>query len=137
MDNCSDCDNGCALRKMSRESDVSDRKSYISITDSDSMDDSDVESQYDDYYKKHDTKVAHNRKEMVQNIKELKNRKERSFKQIDKFDLSRSLYEAILYPEKSKGFKFPAPFQTLSYSFQQKNSFYVKTNELGIFKYLI
>ena len=50
---------------------------------------------------------------------------------IDRFELSRSLYEAILFPEKIKGFKFPAPFQSLTYSFQQKNSFYVKTNEMG------
>jgi hypothetical protein len=50
--------------------------------------------------------------EQIQRLGVLKNKKSHYFKDIDRVYLSRTLYEAILYPEKAKGFKFPAPFQT-------------------------
>jgi hypothetical protein len=114
MDNCSDCGDApkCNLkrRKNSLSSNSVTSNSYISYTDSD-MSEDDVNDQYKEYYKD-DGKVAKNKHELVQNINELKKQKEHFSRPIDKFSLSKSLYEAILYPEKAKGFKFPAPFQT-------------------------
>lgn len=159
QNSCSQCeeDSGCPLelyhkkmknhskkkhsRKNSYNSSNSDNKSYLSITlddgsDSDDFDTDSVISDLDrnDYYveKKPHIKLPTNSLDQIRNFHKLSKEGDGNhFKDINKIELSRTLYEAILYPEKAKGFKFPAPFQTLTYSFQQKNSFYVKTNELG------
>ena len=147
MNSCSDCECDANVsrgedfkkrkRNRSRESrgsrgsrgSMSD-KSYISFTDSDISED-DIYDDYDDYYRKSTKKIA-NLQDQIDELNRLKNEGEDNhFRPIEKYRLSKTLIEAVLYPEKAKGFKFPAPFQTLSYSFQQKNSFYVKTNAFG------
>ena len=87
---------------------------------------------YINYYKEFSNIPANkDAKSFVKNVDLLKTSNDSYDRPIDKVKLSRTLFESILYPEKAKGFKFPGLFQTLTYTFQQKNSFYVKTNEYG------
>ena len=54
-----------------------------------------------------------------------------SFKTTDIYKMTKTLIEAILFPEKFKGFKFPAPFMLPSYCYQQKSSFVLRSNANG------
>lgn len=53
------------------------------------------------------------------------------YRPIEHKEIDRTLFEALLYPELSKGIKLPAPFQIPTYVFQQKNSFTITTNSSG------
>lgn len=54
-----------------------------------------------------------------------------TYRPIEIQELPRTLFESILFPELSKGVKFPSTFQMPTYTFQQKNSFLVSTNAAG------
>lgn len=53
------------------------------------------------------------------------------YRPIEMYELHRTLFEALLFPEMAKGIKLPAPFQIPTYCFQQKNSFILQTNSSG------
>jgi hypothetical protein len=54
-----------------------------------------------------------------------------SFRPIDYYKLNVNLFKGIAFPEIYKGVRFPAPFSSPTFSFQQKSSFAVDLNALG------
>jgi hypothetical protein len=77
-------------------------------------------------------KTCDDEEEDQEHFKKVGKFKSVSNKRFDYFKLCQNLYEAILFPEKAKGFKFPAQFQIPTYTFQTKTSFYLQTNNSGV-----
>lgn len=53
------------------------------------------------------------------------------FRPVDIYQLSIDLYKGIAFPELYKNIRFPAPFSTPTFSFQQKTSFTADLNDKG------
>ena len=77
------------------------------------------------------TPLANNMQEFTTGVRKMRKAKIPYYRPIDILQLKRTLCEAMIFPEMSKGVKFPSEFQIPTYCFQQKNSFTVSTNSLG------
>ena len=84
------------------------------------------------YYKqKRNFQHANTLAQFSRNVADIQKAKMPFYRPIEIYDLHRTLFEAMIFPEQAKGIKFPAPFQIPTYTFQQKNSFTIQTNALG------
>lgn len=65
-------------------------------------------------------------------VMELEKENNRSYRPIEVHEYHRTLYEAMIFPELSKGIKFPSNFMAIpTFTYQVKNSFTISTNSLG------
>lgn len=53
------------------------------------------------------------------------------FRPVDMFELNVGLFQALIFPEKYRHIRLPAPFYIPTYTFQQKTSFSVSLNANG------
>lgn len=68
----------------------------------------------------------------IEKAKHLNHIAKKSYRPIEIHENHRTLYEALIFPEISKGIKFPTEFMSIpTFTHQIKNSFVIKTNSQG------
>lgn len=68
----------------------------------------------------------------IERAKNLHNVAKKNYRPIEIYENHRTLYEALIFPEISKGIKFPTEFMSIpTFTHQIKNSFTIKTNSQG------
>ena len=65
-------------------------------------------------------------------VAEMQKQSNQSYRPIEIMEENRTLFEAIIFPELSKGIKFPSSFMGIpTFTYQVKNSFTISTNSKG------
>ena len=86
---------------------------------------------YSDYDKVYEQKNAVI-KDFISKVNALQKQNNQAYRPIEIYEHHRTLFEAMIYPELSKGIKFPSDFMSIpTFTYQIKNSFVISTNELG------
>lgn len=79
-------------------------------------------------YKESDEDEVNNPQQLINVFNKRLKHKKTFERPIDINTYRKNLYDALLFPEFAKGFKFPATFQIPTYCFQQKSSFSIPNN---------
>lgn len=95
---------------------------------SDTINHIDASADYDKVYEQKNSVI----KDFISKVNALQKKANQSYRPIEIYEHHRTLYEAMIYPELSKGIKFPSDFMSIpTFTYQIKNSFTISTNELG------
>lgn len=92
------------------------------------IDDSTSIREYDKIYEEKNAVI----RDFISKVNALQKQSNRSYRPIEIYEHKRTLFEAMIYPELSKGIKFPSDFMSIpTFTYQIRNSFTISTNESG------